>query len=404
MPNTHIKMIYNTALVAATLATAVSGKIYFQEDFNDDSWNDRWTVPTEWKPESELGAWKHTAGEWYGDASDKGVQTSQDAKHYGMSAKLSEAFTNQDKDLVLQFQVKHEQNLDCGGAYIKLLGDMDQSKFGGDTDYQVMFGPDVCGTSNKKTHVIFNYPPKDDNLLIKEQVKTETDRTSHVYTLHVRPDNSFSVLIDGESVRDGNLEDSFDFLAPKEINDPSVSKPEDWVDTKKIPDPTDVKPEGYDDVPAEIPDPEAEMPEDWDEEEDGSWEPPMIDNPEFKGPWKAKMIDNPDYKGPWVHPTIPNPDYSEDKELYLRCKDCTHIGFELWQVKSGTIFDNIIVTDSIEEAKAFADATYGKTIDAEKAMFEKIEEEKAAEAKRVAEENAAAEQNYGDEEEDHDEL
>jgi calreticulin len=73
-------------------------------------------------------------------------------------------------------------------------------------------------------------------------------------------------------------------------------------------------------------------------------------------------------------------------------------------VKSGTIFDNIIVTDSIEEAKAFADATYGKTIDAEKAMFEKIEEEKAAEAKRVAEENAAAEQTYGDEEEDHDEL
>jgi len=282
---------------------------------------------------------------------------------------------------------------------------MDQSKFGGDTDYQIMFGPDVCGSSNKKTHVIFNYPPKDDNLLIKEQVKTETDRASHLYTLHVRPDNSFSVLIDNESVRDGNLEDSFDFLAPKEINDPAVSKPEDWVDTKKIADPSDVKPEGYDDVPAEIPDPDAEMPEDWDEEEDGSWEPPMIDNPEFKGPWKAKMIDNPDYKGPWVHPTIPNPDYSEDKDLYVRCKDCTHVGFELWQVASGTIFDNIIVTDSIEEAKAFADATYFKNIDGEKAMFEKVEEEKAAEAKRVAEENAAAEQNYGDEEEeDHDEL
>ena len=395
-------MIYNTAFIAATLATAVSGKIYFQEDFNDDSWSDRWTVSTEWKPENEMGEWKHTAGEWYGDASDKGIQTSQDAKHYGISAKMSEAFTNQDKDLVLQFQVKHEQNLDCGGAYIKLLGDMDQSKFGGDTDYQIMFGPDVCGSSNRKTHVIFNYPPKDDNLLIKEQVKTETDRTSHLYTLHVRPDNTFSVLIDNESVREGNLEDSFDFLPPKEINDPSVSKPDDWVDTKKIPDPDDVKPEGYDDIPAEIPDPDAEMPEDWDEEEDGTWEPPMIDNPEYKGPWKPKMIDNPDYKGPWVHPTIPNPEYSEDKELYVRCKDCTHVGFELWQVASGTLFDNIIVTDSIEEAKAFADTTYFKNIEAEKEMYKKVEEEKAEAAKKEAEEKAAADDDY--DEEDHDEL
>ena len=396
-------MIYN-ALVAATLASAVSGKIYFQEDFNDDAWSDRWTVPTEWKPESDLGEWKHTAGEWYGDASDKGIQTSQDAKFYGISAKMSEPFTNKDKDLIVQFQVKHEQKLDCGGAYIKLLGDMDQSKFGGDTPYQIMFGPDVCGSSNKKTHVIFNYPPKDDNLLIKEQVKTETDQTSHLYTLHVRPDNSFSVLIDNESVRDGNLEDSFDFLPPKEINDPSVSKPDDWVDTKKIPDPNDVKPEGYDDIPSEIPDPDAEKPEDWDEEEDGTWEPPMIDNPEYKGPWKPKMIDNPDYKGPWVHPTIPNPDYAEDKELYMRCKDCTHVGFELWQVTSGTLFDNIIVTDSMDEAKAFADATYFKNIEKEKEMYKKIEEEKAAEAKRQAEEKAKEEQNYDDEEEDHDEL
>jgi calreticulin len=395
-------MIYNTALIAATLATAVSGKIYFKEDFNDDAWSDRWTVSTDWKPENEMGAWKHTAGEWYGDASDKGIQTSQDAKHYGISAKMSEAFTNQDKDLVLQFQVKHEQNLDCGGAYIKLLGDMDQTKFGGDTDYQIMFGPDVCGSSNRKTHVIFHYPPKDDNLLIKEQVKTETDRTSHLYTLHVRPDNTFSVLIDNESVREGNLEDSFDFLPPKEINDPSVSKPDDWVDTKKIPDPDDVKPDGYDDIPAEIPDPDAEMPEDWDEEEDGTWEPPMIDNPEYKGPWKPKMIDNPDYKGPWVHPTIPNPEYAEDKELYVRCKDCTHVGFELWQVASGTIFDNIIVTDSIEEANAFADATYFKNIEAEKEMFKKVEEEKAAAAKKEAEEKASAEEDYDDE--DHDEL
>lgn len=391
-------MIYGTTFAALSFAGLASAKIYFQENFNDAKWKSRWTVPTGWKSEGDLGEWKWTAGEWYGDASDKGIQTSQDARFYGISSKLNEPFTNENSDLVLQFSVKHEQKLDCGGAYIKLLGDMDQSKFGGDTPYQIMFGPDVCGSSNRKTHVIFNYPPKDDNLLIKEQVKCETDQKSHLYTLVVRPDHTFEVYIDLKSVRQGTLEDNWDFLEAKEIQDPSVSKPADWVDTKKIPDPEDKKPADWDDVPAEIPDPEAEKPEDWDEEEDGTWEPPMIDNPAFKGAWKPKMIDNPAYKGEWKHPMIPNPEYVEDKNLHVRCKDCTHIGFELWQVTAGTLFDDIIVTDSFEEAKAYADATHFKKIDKENEMFTEVEEaKKAAEA-------ASHPEGHEDEGHEHDEL
>ena len=68
-----------------------------------------------------------------------------------------------------------------------------------------------------------------------------------------------------------------------------LRKPADWEDAKEIPDPMDVKPEGYDDIPAQIPDPEAEQPDDWDEEDDGAWEPPMIDNPDYQGPWTPKM-------------------------------------------------------------------------------------------------------------------
>lgn len=62
-----------------------------------------------------------------------------------------------------------------------------------------MFGPDKCGTSNARTHVIFNYPPKgdeDSNLLIKKDVKMEKDQASHVYTLHVKPDATFEVGIE----------------------------------------------------------------------------------------------------------------------------------------------------------------------------------------------------------------
>ena len=393
-------MIYgfSTATFAALMASA-SAKVYFQEDFNDKGWNSRWTVPSDWKSSDELGEWVQTAGKYYGDASDMGVQTSENSRFYGMSAKLNEVFSNKDKEMVLQMSVKNEQDLDCGGAYIKLLGDMDQSSFGGDTPYHVMFGPDKCGPSNKKTHVIFNYPPRNDNLLIKKEVSMEGDNLSHLYTLVVRPDNTFEVLIDMKSVREGNLADSWDFLLPKEIKDPSISKPKDWVDAKKIADPEDVKPEGYDDIPSEIPDPDAEKPDDWDDEEDGEWEPPMIDNPDYKGPWKPNMIDNPEYKGEWQHPMIPNPDYVEDPELYFRCNECSHIGFELWQVTAGTIFDDILVTDSLEEAKEIAEKTFMKKVEAEKAMYEEQKE-----AERAAAAATAAEDEDDEDEEMHDEL
>ena len=53
-------------------------------------------------------------------------------------------------------------------------------------------------------------------------------------------------------------------------------------------------------------------------------------------------------------------------------KDIKYVGFELWQVKAGSIFDNIIVTDSLAEAKKLAEETWGKLKAAEKEMMDKI--------------------------------
>merc|ERR1712210_32107 len=100
------------------------------------------------------------------------------------------------------------------------------------------------------------------------------------------------------------------------------------------------------------------------------------------------MIPNPEYKGRWEHPKIPNPEYEYDDKMYAVCNDgCTHVGFELWQVKSGTVFDDIIVTDSLEEAQKFAEETYFKKKNGEKKM-----EEKAKEVERKAAEDAASEE------------
>jgi calreticulin len=345
--------------------------IHFKETFDDESYEKRWVYSD--SKGADAGKFALTAGKFYGDEKrDQGIQTSQDAKFYQYSSKIETPFSNEGKPLVLQYQVKHEQNIDCGGGYIKIFPEsLTPASMTGDSPYNIMFGPDICGPGTKKVHVIFTYKGK--NLLTKKDIRCKDDEMTHLYTLILNPDNTYEVLIDNEKVESGSLEEDFDFLEPKKIKDPAASKPADWVDTAKMDDPEDVKPEGYD-KPELISDPEATKPEDWDDEEDGEWEPPMINNPEYKGEWKPKQIDNPAYKGAWVHPETDNPKYEADDSLY-RFTSNAHVGFELWQVKSGTIFDNIIVTDDVAEAKEFADKTFGITKVEEKKMKDKLDEE-----------------------------
>ena len=189
---------------------------------------------------------------------------------------------------------------------------------------------------------------------LKSAPSAQITKTTTLYTLIVNADNTFEILIDGESKKSGSLlEDFTPSVNPeKEIDDPKDSKPDDWVDEAKIPDPDAKKPEDWDedapfeipdeeatkpddwleDEPTMIPDPEAEKPEDWDDEEDGDWIPPTVPNPkceeasgcgpwerptkrnpDYKGKWSAEYIDNPAYKGVWKPRKIANPDYFEDK-------------------------------------------------------------------------------------------
>lgn len=247
-----------------------------------------------------------------------------------------------------------------------------------------MFGPDICGTT-KRVHVIFNY--KGENHLIKHTIPCETDTFSHVYTLIVHPDQTYQVLIDNVEKRSGSITDDWDVLPPKQIKDPNQSKPEDWVDDASIPDPEAVKPEGWDDIAQFIPDPEAEQPEDWDTELDGDWEAPLMPNPDYQGEWAPPMIPNPAYKGQWVHPLIDNPEYEYDSDIYSY--KTAGVGIEIWQVKSGSIFDNILVTNDVAEARAAAEKIVTLR-DHEKEEQQKLDEaerlEREAEMARLDEE------------------
>ncbi|XP_068130401.1 calreticulin [Hyperolius riggenbachi] len=394
----RIVLLVLPVLVALCVADPT---IHFQDEFSDgDGWKERW-IQSKHKP--DFGQFKLSAGKFYGDEKkDLGLQTSQDAHFYAHSAKFP-AFSNKDKPLVVQFSVKHEQNIDCGGGYVKLFpSTLEQTDMHGESQYNIMFGPDICGPPTKKVHVIFHYKGK--NLQINKDIRCKDDVFSHLYTLIVRPDNTYEVKIDNSKVESGNLEEDWDFLPPKKIKDPEAKKPDDWDERPKIDDPEDTKPEDWE-KPEHIPDPDAVKPEDWDEEMDGEWEPPVITNPEYKGEWKPRQIDNPDFKGKWIHPEIDNPEYSSDPSLYLY-KDFGAIGLDLWQVKSGTIFDNFLITDDEKFAEEHATKTWGATKDAEKTMKDQQDEEerkKQEEEDKKRKEDEPAEEPEEEDDDDDDE-
>ncbi|XP_060183975.1 calreticulin-3-like [Lycium barbarum] len=381
-------------LLLFTLVTCSLSEIFFEERF-DDGWRSRW-VKSDWKSsEGKAGTFKHTAGKWAGDPDDKGLQTTSDAKHFALSAKIPE-FSNKNRTLVVQYSIKFEQDIECGGGYIKLLsGYVNQKKFGGDTPYSFMFGPDICGTQTKKLHVILSYQGQ--NYPIKKELECETDKLTHFYTFILRPDASYSIWIDGRERDSGSMYTDWDILPPRKIKDVNAKKPADWEDREYIEDPADVKPEGYDSIPREIPDRKAKKPNNWDDEEDGMWKPPKVPNPAYRGAWKRKKIKNPNYKGKWKIPWIDNPEFEDDPDLYV-LKPIKYVGIEVWQVKAGSIFDNILIGDEPDYAKEVIQEVFAHR-EAEKEALEEAEKMRKAkeeeDAQRAREEGERRRQERG---------
>merc|ERR1711948_49171 len=187
---------------------------------------------------------------------------------------------------------------------------------------------------------------------------------SHLYRLTVNADNTVKVEVDQTELYSGNMKDDWELLKPKIIADPEDKKPGDWV-----------------------------------AEEDGEWEAPMKDNPEYKGDWKAKRISNPEYKGVWEAKKIDNPEFVDDDAVY-KYADFGFIGFDLWQVKAETIFDNIIITDDAAEADKFAEKW--KALNAVETAAKKEEDKKKAEEEAKKAEEKSDDDDDDDEEEEDD--
>ncbi|EPS68494.1 calnexin-like protein, partial [Genlisea aurea] len=379
----------------------------FYESFDED-FKGRWVVS---ENKDYTGVWKHAKSEGHDDL---GLLVSEKARKYAIVKEVDKAVELGDDTIVLQFEVRLQEGLECGGAYLKFLRPQSEGwtpkDFNNESPYTIMFGPDKCGSTNK-VHFILNHKNPKTGKFVEHHLKfppsVPFDKLTHVYTAILKPDNELSILIDGEEKKTTNILSEQDFepsvIPPKTIPDPDDEKPEDWDEREKIPDPDAkkpddwdedapleiddedaVKPEGWlDDEPEEVDDPEATKPEDWDDEEDGEWESPKIDNPkcqeapgcgewkkpkkrnpEYKGKWYAPSIDNPDFKGIWKPQEIENPEHFElEKPNY---DPIAAVGIEIWTMQDGILFDNILIASSVQVSESYRESAWKPKFDAEK--------------------------------------
>ena len=362
--------------------------MFFFQSFNDPEWEKKFTITS---LPNYTGKWEVAETEKpQAYPGEKMLFMRTTMSYYGISTKFPTPLELNEQTLVLQYEIRLQEVLECGGAYLKLFSNenFEPTTLSNETRYVIMFGPDKCG-GNNKVHFIFRHKNQKTGVIeekhMTEAPQIKTDSINHLYTLIVRPDNSFEILIDAESVKQGNLLTDFapSVNPPKEIDDPTDKKPEDWVDNEMYDDPEAKKPEDWDetqpeyipdpekltppegwlaDEPLSIPDPEAKKPEDWDDDIHGEWEAPTIPNPKceegpgcgkyeapliknplYKGKWTPPQIKNPAYKGQWKPRQIPNPDYTEDLKPY-NFAPMLGAGFELWMVNKGIGFDNILIS------------------------------------------------------------
>lgn len=99
------------------------------------------------------GLWEQEAAERDPLKGDLGLVLKSKAKHSAIAAKLDRPFVFNEKPLVVQYEVLHQNGQECGGAYLKLLSADKQSadlrKLHDKTPYTIMFGPDKCGNDYK---------------------------------------------------------------------------------------------------------------------------------------------------------------------------------------------------------------------------------------------------------------
>ncbi|KAF4105333.1 calnexin [Onychostoma macrolepis] len=294
----HISGAQNTYRRVATPEQA-----YFAEAF-DGALDRNWVLSKAVKDEELL---KYN-GEWVIEESrearllgNRGLVLKSPGKHHAISAYLRKSYHFTDKPLCLQYEVFFQKGVDCGGAYIKLLSHSDDlrlSQFSDATPYTIMFGPDKCGSTHK-IHFIFRHRnPVTGTYEEKHARQSEMDLSD--YFIDQRP-HLYTLNLYPDN--------RFEILVDRTL----INKGSLLEDMASSAHET--------------------------QEQEYSANPASGDGVQSSDP-KSEQHGSSD--GPFIMSPV------------------SAVGFELWSVTADVMFDNIFLSDSLEEARRWTEDSWGQ--------------------------------------------
>lgn len=355
----------------------------YYENFSDESVNKRWFFTT---AENYGTKWRHDLTRAKQTrANEKCMVVADKNKTHIISTKFDDFIvTDKTETLIIQYETRNMFIYSCATVLMSvMIDDFNSKELTNKSKRYLDFGPSFC--SFKGSIVLNLYTESGDNVIshkLKKTIPIPVDEIQHLYTLILKPNNNFELMIDSRSMYNGSFANSFTppIVEPEFIDDINDRKPSNWDDREMIEDLNARKPEYWDKIPEMIPDPARskmpkgwlineqpkipdpfdEKPDDWNTEIHGEWKPNLVPNPKCKrapgcGPWKPPMIRNPKYKGEWKRPLIKNPAYKGEweprqvknpnfiKKEVVDLPKIKGISFTIWSEYHDVMFTNVLI-------------------------------------------------------------
>jgi calreticulin len=354
-------------MISLFFASLSSSTFFLKETFDTGTFNN-WHVPKKLLPFTKLGKWAVSTGDCYGHQQKwLGLTTTQSHRDYILYTSFIRPMNTTERDFVLSYTLRMNPFVDCSGQFVKIMdSNSDMNRFNKELPFAIKFGPDICGPSFKRTHVVIMYKGKEYET--NRPIGVIKDPFTHSYTLIIRKNNSYAVLIDGEIADESTLEERFNFTqnehkATKDSVETTRQKSIQGVEIGEEDDddindaqehlnndePTQVAAEKVEEEVSPNDSPEQvnnDEPTQTAEEEGVS----LNDSPEQANNDEPTQAAEEEEEVISIKDSIDNEEDDDDFPPFGHFESLGYLGIDVHQSCCGSLFDNFVVTDSVKEA------------------------------------------------------
>lgn len=381
--------------------------LVFYEAFTSDSYKKRWVLGSRYYISRNVSV--HFLREPNTIENERALVFKQPNAYYSLSSPVKNPISLDKDSFALQFEARLNPSSKKYNISLKLFNEYNPIALDERTPYILSFGFEYIENLMIQFKFFHKHLTTGETRLLslKEPYPVPIDELNHVYTLIVRKNQTFSILIDNNEVRNGNFITSFDPppSGPLDLPDPNHIKPDDWEEKiQYIPDPAAKMPSHYSDsvdyyIPLDKPvgrwletekyvhhDNAYSKPEEWDDELFGEYIYPLKINsrcfnshvsgcgkyysgfrvnPNHSSQWIHPTIKNPKYKGKWVQRRIPNPNYMVDISPF-KFPEVHGIGFQHFSQSCYYSVKNVLLVMNETSIRRFNNETLPQRIERQK--------------------------------------